>query len=201
MMYDIYMVGLGGQGILTIGEILAESASRCQIPVNFFPAKGMAQRGGVIRAQLRLGRGVVGPNIPINGANLVIAMEVSEALRAIRFARPGADFRLFGSVWRPITDVHSIELYPTLKLVLQHLHKTGSRVYYINPEKLPQFNELSVPGNMYVLGVALENTQLGSLLDPNVVANVILDRWGEKSDRNHFALQSGLSTIQEYEHK
>lgn len=201
MKYDIYMVGLGGQGVLTIGEILAESAIRCQIPISFFPAKGMAQRGGVIRTQMRFGREVVGPNIPINGADLVISMEVSEALKAIRFSGRGADFLLYGSVWRPVNEVKGNRLYPSIEQVVQHLQKTGSRVYYINPEKLPHFDNFSVPGNIYVLGVALENTQLGNILDPKVVSGVISDKWGEKSDRNLFALQSGLKRIHEYEYQ
>src|SRR5512143_2131621 len=35
--YDIYFVGVGGQGVLTIGEIIAEAAFRQDIPVNFYP--------------------------------------------------------------------------------------------------------------------------------------------------------------------
>jgi len=99
--YDIYLVGVGGQGVLTIGDIIAETALRNMIPVSFYPTKGMAQRGGFVKAQVRLGRQTVGPNIPEKGADLVIAMEVSEALKAVRFVKPGGDFLLFGHVWAP----------------------------------------------------------------------------------------------------
>ena len=51
--YDIYLVGVGGQGVLTIGEIITETAFRAGLPVNFYPTKGMAQRGGFVKAQLR----------------------------------------------------------------------------------------------------------------------------------------------------
>ncbi len=40
--FDIYFVGVGGQGVLTIGEIISETAYRLGIPVNFYPTKGMA---------------------------------------------------------------------------------------------------------------------------------------------------------------
>ncbi len=53
--YDIYFVGVGGQGVLTTGELVAETAHRAGIPVNFYPAKGMAQRGGFVKAQLLTG--------------------------------------------------------------------------------------------------------------------------------------------------
>ena len=34
----------------------ADSLSAKALPVNFYPTKGMAQRGGFVKAQLRLGR-------------------------------------------------------------------------------------------------------------------------------------------------
>ena len=71
------------------------------LPVNFYPTKGMAQRGGSVKVQVRLGRAVVGPDIPEHHADLAIAMERSEALKAIRYIKPGADFLLYGHVWEP----------------------------------------------------------------------------------------------------
>ena len=62
--YDIYLVGVGGQGVLTIGEIIAETAFRAGLPVNFYPTKGMAQRGGFVKAQLRIGRAHPGRRFP-----------------------------------------------------------------------------------------------------------------------------------------
>ena len=32
--YDVYLVGVGGQGVLTIGEIIAETAQRRGVPVS-----------------------------------------------------------------------------------------------------------------------------------------------------------------------
>ncbi len=54
--FDIYLVGVGGQGVLTIGEIITETAFRAGLPVSFYPTKGMAQRGGFVKAQCRIGR-------------------------------------------------------------------------------------------------------------------------------------------------
>jgi hypothetical protein len=52
-MYDIYFVGVGGQGVLTIGEIITEAAFRKGI-LRTSTHQGMAQRGGFVKAQLRL---------------------------------------------------------------------------------------------------------------------------------------------------
>jgi len=200
MSYNIYMVGVGGQGVLTIGDILAEAACRSNIPVNFYPTKGMAQRGGSVKAQIRLGHEVVGPNIPTKSANLVIAMEVSEALKAVRFVRSEGEVLLYGWIWQPTAVVLGKECYPTLDQVQKHLKDVGARVNYINPEDLPLFKDSPIPGNIFTLGVAIGNTRLGSFLDSTVVASVVNDRWGGEGDRNNFALHSGLCSEHENEH-
>ena len=64
MKYDIYITGVGGQGVLTIADILTTAAFKKGLPVNYYPTKGMAQRGGFVKAQLRFGETGVGPRHP-----------------------------------------------------------------------------------------------------------------------------------------
>jgi indolepyruvate ferredoxin oxidoreductase beta subunit len=192
MNYDVYLVGVGGQGVLTIGEVVAEAALGQGVPVNFYPTKGMAQRGGFVKAQVRLGRQTVGPQIPEKGADLVIAMEVSEALQAVRFARPGADFLLFGHVWPPTAVMLGKAAYPTLEQVQEQARRAGAQVHYLDPEKLPLYDGAPVPANVYVLGAALGQTGLGKVLDAAVVAHIVEKRWKRGRERNRLAFQAGL---------
>ena len=39
---------------MTIGDLVTSAAMARGIPANFYPTKGMAQRGGFVKAQLRL---------------------------------------------------------------------------------------------------------------------------------------------------
>jgi indolepyruvate ferredoxin oxidoreductase beta subunit len=190
--YDIFLVGVGGQGVLTIGELVAETAHRQGIPVNFYPTKGMAQRGGFVKAQLRLGRETVGANIPERGANLVIAMEVSESLKAIRFVKPGGDFVLFGHVWAPTAVLLGQADYPALDQVRERVQEAGGKMHYLAPDSLPVYEGTPVAANVFVLGAALGHTGLASVLDPSEVAQVIQTRWKRGAERNGFAFQSGL---------
>ena len=192
MNYDIYLVGVGGQGVLTIGDVVAEAALDKGMPVNFYPTKGMAQRGGFVKAQLRLGRPTVGPQIPEKGADLVIAMEVSEALKAVRFARPGTDFLLFGHVWPPTAVMLGKAPYPELEQVRDQVREAGARLHYLDPEKLPLYDGAPVPANVYVLGAALGQTGLGRMLDAAAVARIVENRWKRGRERNRLAFQAGL---------
>jgi indolepyruvate ferredoxin oxidoreductase, beta subunit len=193
--YDIYLVGVGGQGVLTIGELIAETASRKGIPVNFFPTKGMAQRGGFVKAQLRMGRETVGPAIPEKGADMVIATEVSEALKAVRYIKPNGDFVLFGHVWAPTAVMLGKAAYPSLDQVLaaarEALHEQG-RIHYIAEESLPVFEGSPVPDNIFTLAVALKRTRLGDLLPAGDVEYAVRTRWKRGVERNVFAFQAGL---------
>jgi indolepyruvate ferredoxin oxidoreductase beta subunit len=123
MKYDVFMVGVGGQGILSIGEIIASAALAKGIPVNFYPSKGMAQRGGFVKASLRLGGETVGPNIAEKGADLVLSMEVSESLKAIRYVKPGGDFVLLGNIWAPTAVMLGKAGYPSVQDVIDQSSK------------------------------------------------------------------------------
>jgi indolepyruvate ferredoxin oxidoreductase beta subunit len=195
--YDIYLVGVGGQGVLTIGELLAEAAFRKGIPVNFYPTKGMAQRGGFVKAQLRLGRAAIGPAIPEKGADMVIATEVSEALKAVRYIKPSGDFVLFGHVWAPTAVMLGKAPYPTLDQVLgaaRNALSAGGRVHYVAEDSLPLFEGSPVPDNIYMLAFALKQTRLGELLPAADVEQAVRTRWKRGIDRNIFAFQAGLKT-------
>jgi indolepyruvate ferredoxin oxidoreductase beta subunit len=192
--YDIYLVGVGGQGVLTIADLIAEAALQRAIPINFYPTKGMAQRGGFVKAQVRLGREMVGPQIPEKGADLVIAMELSEALKAVRFVRPGNDFVLFGHVWQPTEVMLGKAPYPKREQVCGQIEKVGAILHYLDPEERPLYDETPVPANVYVLGAVLGRTRLGEILPPADVAQLVQNRWKRGAERNALAFQAGAET-------
>ncbi len=189
-MYDVYLIGVGGQGLLTIGEVLAEAATGLGIPVSLYPYKGMAQRGGMVRAQLRLGQEAVGPNIPPRGADLVLAMEVSEALRAVRFLKPGGEFLLYGEQWLPTAVMLGKAPYPSLEMVLEAVRSAGGHALYLSPDGLPADEEGPLPANIYALGAAMGHTRLREHIPPEAVEKT-LRNW-RAAERNLAAFRAGL---------
>jgi indolepyruvate ferredoxin oxidoreductase beta subunit len=190
--YDVLIVGVGGQGVLTMGELITQAAVSQGIPANFYPMKGMAQRGGSVSTQVRLGRRGVGPRIPEAGADLVIAMEVSEALLALRFIKAGGEVLLFDNVWLPMTAVLGDSAYPSTDTVLAQVRKSGAKVCRLSHERLPVYSGLPVPANVYVLGAALGSSCLGDVIEASVVTRVMRDRWTKDAQRNIYALKAGL---------
>lgn len=190
---DIYFTGVGGQGILTIGEVLAETAVSLGIPSNFYPSKGMAQRGGFVKAQLRLGREHVGPNIPPRGADIVVSMEVSESLKALPLIKEGGEFVLLGDVWAPTAVALGKAPYPALEQVKEQIHLAGARLIYIDPALLPVYQGEAVRSNLFVLGVLIHLSALKRLFQPSDVEQVIRSRFSREVESNLFAFRCGLA--------
>ncbi len=194
--YDIFLVGVGGQGVVTVGDLIAEAAMETGRSVNVYPTKGMAQRGGSVTVQVRLGRAVVGPEITERGADLVIAMERSEALKAVRYVRPGGDVLLYGHVWEPTKVMLGRADYPTLEQVRQKVRDAGGELWYLDPEELQALRAerdgRPLPANVYVLGAAVGHTGLGDILDAEAVAEVVAGRWERYAAVNEAAFRAGL---------
>lgn len=192
MSYDIYLVGVGGQGILTLADLIMRAAVHKEHPVSFFPTKGMAQRGGFVKAELRLGRAGAGPHIRENGAHLVIAMERSEALKGVRYARPEGDFLLYGHVWEPTAVMLGEADYPSLESVLETVRGSNTRLVYLDPTELPKIDGGYVAANIFVLGAAFGNTRLSEVLDAHEITEVIRARWPRRVKHNVAAFDAGL---------
>jgi len=86
---NILVVGIGGQGVMTATEILAEAAISLGHDVKKTEVAGMAQRGGVVSSHLRFGKKVLSPQIAPGEADLLVGFEAAEALRWIHYLRPG----------------------------------------------------------------------------------------------------------------
>ncbi len=134
---DVVLIGVGGQGILTIGEILLDAAIARGVPATFSPTKGMAQRGGFVKAELRLGADDVGPRIRAGGADAVVSMERSESLKGLQFAKPGGVFILYDAVCEPTGVMLGADEYPTRGRVLEAIAATGARSVFLDPAARP----------------------------------------------------------------
>jgi indolepyruvate ferredoxin oxidoreductase beta subunit len=86
---NILVVGIGGQGVMTATEILAEAAISLGNDAKKTEVAGMAQRGGVVSSHLRFGAKVLSPQITPGSADLLLAFEAAEALRWCHFLKPG----------------------------------------------------------------------------------------------------------------
>jgi indolepyruvate ferredoxin oxidoreductase beta subunit len=86
---NIAVCGIGGQGVMTATEILAEAALSLGFDVKKTEVAGMSQRGGVVTSHLRFGPKVLSPQIMPGDADLLVGFEAAEALRWAHMLKPG----------------------------------------------------------------------------------------------------------------
>ena len=84
---DIFLAGVGGQGILLAGEILCIVFMEAGLDVKKSEVHGMAQRGGSVTSHVRCGRKVFSPLIPEGQADVLMGFEALEALRWVDFLK------------------------------------------------------------------------------------------------------------------
>jgi indolepyruvate ferredoxin oxidoreductase, beta subunit len=101
--FNVYLAGVGGQGIGLLSEIILRSADHAGFRVKGVDTHGLAQRGGKVVSQIRIGPSVFSPLIPARQADLVVALERHEALRAVvEFAKTGGFLVYYNAVWQPL---------------------------------------------------------------------------------------------------
>jgi indolepyruvate ferredoxin oxidoreductase beta subunit len=86
---NVFIVGVGGQGVIAASEIICDSAIRAGLEVKKSEVHGMSQRGGVVTSHVRVGTGITSPIILDGEADIMLAFEHAEALRWLHFVKSG----------------------------------------------------------------------------------------------------------------
>jgi indolepyruvate ferredoxin oxidoreductase beta subunit len=103
--HSVLLVGVGGQGTILISKILSAGFMQRGYDVKMSEIHGMSQRGGSVTTQIRYGDKVYSPTIGLGEADVIIAFEKAEALRALPYLKKGGIL---------ITDDHEIYPMPVL---------------------------------------------------------------------------------------
>ena len=85
---NVLLVGLGGHGVLSLSRIIAEGALAAGFDVRKSEIHGMSQRRGSVVSEVRYGDVVRSPLIPGRGADMLLSLELLEALRHLHRLRP-----------------------------------------------------------------------------------------------------------------
>lgn len=83
--YNFLVVGIGGTGVIRASMILGWAALNEGFKVRTAETHGMSQRGGSVSSYLRFGKSLEGPFMIEGDVDVLIAFEISEALRNLRY--------------------------------------------------------------------------------------------------------------------
>ncbi len=83
----VLLVGVGGQGTILAGDILAKTAAAEGLDVKISEIHGMSQRGGSVSTVVRFGDKVSSMVVDPGTADVIVSFELVEALRAQQFLK------------------------------------------------------------------------------------------------------------------
>lgn len=87
-MNDFIIAGIGGQGIITCSKLILQAALDKGYEVRSTETIGMAQRGGCVFSNVRVGKTIYSPFIPVGRADEIISMSLVEAFRYQKYLKP-----------------------------------------------------------------------------------------------------------------
>jgi indolepyruvate ferredoxin oxidoreductase beta subunit len=85
---DLVIAGVGGQGNLLLAKLLSLVALEEGWDVKRSEIKGLAQRGGSVLSQVRMGEKIWSPLIQLGSADFLLGLDPVEALRNFQFLSP-----------------------------------------------------------------------------------------------------------------
>lgn len=156
--FNIIVAGVGGQGSITLMNIIAEAALKEGYDVKTSELHGLAQRGGSVPCHIRFGDKIYSPLVMQGEAHLIIAMEPIEALRACYFGSKENKTVFLVNNYRIIPlSVPILKLkYPSLEEIKENLQNFSSQVILLNAaEKVKKVTGNIVMSNIYLLGYAI----------------------------------------------
>ncbi len=154
MELNILVVGVGGQGALTTAHLIARAAMKAGMNVLVAETHGMAQRGGSVEVHVRIGD-VMSPLIPDCGADIVLALEPSEALRYSRYLNENSTIILNSRKIVPPSVTVGVARYPHMEEIIESLRKITNRIHVVNASEIAEKAGDIVAANVVIVGMML----------------------------------------------
>jgi len=148
--FNMLIVGTGGQGQITLLQILAEAALLEGYDLKTSELHGLSHRGGSVEVHLRLDKRVFSPLVPLGKADLILGLEMQETLKVYPFANQKTTFL----VNRQIISIPLVKNL-TEKEVLENLKKISKNIILIPATEICQ-RELgkAVVAGVYLISLA-----------------------------------------------
>ncbi len=193
---NVLIAGVGGQGVLTLAEILAKAALDDSLNVRVGEIHGMAQRGGHVVCTVRIGDDAHGPIIDAGTADLIVGFEPVETLREIHFVKEGGYVVMNSHVQYPVAVSMGEAEYPAHEEILKQLVKFTKNIIELDAMELAKESGSSRSMNMVLLG-AIIGTGI-TPISKEAAANAVRNAFPKKFESiNIAALELGLSKIQQ----
>lgn len=174
---DILMVGVGGQGTILASRVLAGAAREAGYDIKVSEVHGMAQRGGSVVTQVRLGEKVYSPLIAEGGADIILAFEKLEALRHMSFLKPGGTVIVNDQEIPPVPVLAGAAKYPAG--IIDYIRSVAKNTVVVKALDIAAKCGSARATNIVLLGVLAKNLPIERELWERALAGRVRARFLE----------------------
>lgn len=168
MKIDVLVCGIGGQGIITLGMVIGEVCAQRNVKVVTAETHGMAQRMGSVEIFVRIGN-VEAPLIPMASADYLVALEMIEALRAIKYLKK-CGWLLLSNLYIPPPGAENV---PSKKTIIEALSKLPINIVIVDVESIVNKLRDSRVVNMVMLGALLAFDNVAKVIPVDVAEDTV----------------------------
>lgn len=149
---NFLLTGVGGQGTILASNVLADLGVMLGFDVKKAEIHGMSQRGGTVTSYIRWAEKVYSPIISRGEADIIIAFEKLEAIRAIDQIKKGGIILINDYSIIPVTVSSGNAVYPSDDTIIEKIHSFTNRDYWIKGMQISDELGNSKVSNVAVLG-------------------------------------------------
>ncbi len=150
--FNIVLTGVGGQGILLAAEVLGTAALKEGLNVRVSEIHGMAQRGGAVISNVRIGEKVLAPTVMEGQADILLGFEPLETLRNLKFASEKTVVIMNEEKIPPTEMTTKMLKYPSLQEVKEKIYNFTKNVLTIDAKKLAKEAGNILARNIVLIG-------------------------------------------------
>lgn len=189
---NFLFVGVGGQGILTASDIVAEVGLAAGLDAKKSEIHGFSQRGGVVESHVRWGQPVSSPMGEVGTIDYLVSFERIEAARFVNYLKPGGTVITNTQRLIPMSVSSGGYTYPSEDEVAAPLRSRAGRI--IRVPALDMAQQLGNPRlvNTIVLGTLSTHLELDPALWLEVIERRVPPKYVEL---NRQAFREGRETL------
>ena len=151
--FNIVLAGVGGQGTILAAEVLGVAAVKDNLNVRVSEIHGMAQRGGAVTSNVRIGEKVSSPTVLEGEADVLVGFEPLETVRNLK-STSEKTLVIMSDERIPPTELAAKNIdYPSMDEILKKIHRFTKKVITVETEKLAMQAGSILTRNIVLLGV------------------------------------------------
>jgi indolepyruvate ferredoxin oxidoreductase beta subunit len=154
--FNIVLAGVGGQGTLLAAEVVGAAAVREGLNVRVSEIHGMAQRGGAVVSNVRIGDVVLASTVLEGQADVVLGFEPLETVRNLKSASEKTLVIMNDHRIPPTELAAGNTKYPSVEEILAKIHIFTEKVIVVEAAELARRAGSKLVQNSVLLGALAE---------------------------------------------